>query len=37
LSLLSGFVLADADGKPSAAAEAVLRNGAAVPFLMSES
>jgi tRNA1(Val) A37 N6-methylase TrmN6 len=37
LSLLSGFVLADADGKPSVAAEAVLRNGAAVPFLMSES
>ncbi len=28
LSLLPGFVLADADGKPSAAAEAVLRDGA---------
>ncbi len=35
LSLLPGFVLADADGKPSAAAEAVLRDGAVVPFLKS--
>ncbi|MFZ0779124.1 MAG: methyltransferase, partial [Xanthobacteraceae bacterium] len=35
LSLLSGFVLADADGKPSAAAEAVLRDGAVLPFLKS--
>lgn len=30
LSLLPGFVLADANGKPSAAAEAVLRDGAAL-------
>ena len=37
LSLLPSFVLADDDGKPSAAAEAVLRNGAAVPFLKNES
>ncbi|MGB7254055.1 MAG: methyltransferase, partial [Xanthobacteraceae bacterium] len=35
LSLLPGFVLADADGKPSAAAEAVLRDGAVLPFLKS--
>jgi tRNA1(Val) A37 N6-methylase TrmN6 len=32
LSLLPGFVLADADGKPSAAAESVLRHGAALPL-----
>jgi tRNA1(Val) A37 N6-methylase TrmN6 len=32
LSLLPGFVLADADGKPSAAAEAVLRANAALPL-----
>jgi tRNA1(Val) A37 N6-methylase TrmN6 len=32
LSLLPGLVLADADGKPSAAAEALLRGGAALPF-----
>jgi tRNA1(Val) A37 N6-methylase TrmN6 len=32
LSLLPGFVLADASGKPSAAAEAVLRDGAVLPF-----
>lgn len=32
LTLLPGFVLADADGKPSAAAEAVLRDGAVLPF-----
>jgi tRNA1(Val) A37 N6-methylase TrmN6 len=32
LALLSGIVLADADGKPSAQAEAVLRNGLALPF-----
>jgi tRNA1(Val) A37 N6-methylase TrmN6 len=32
LSLLPGVVLADADGKPSAAAEAVLREGAVLPF-----
>jgi tRNA1(Val) A37 N6-methylase TrmN6 len=30
LALLPGFLLADADGKPSAAAEAVLRNGEAL-------
>ncbi len=35
LSLQPGFVLADADGKPSAAAEAVLRDGAVLPFLKS--
>ncbi len=33
LSLRPGFILAGADGKPSAAAEAVLRDGAALPFL----
>jgi tRNA1(Val) A37 N6-methylase TrmN6 len=32
LSLLPGFVLADADGKPTAAANAVLRDGAALPL-----
>ena len=32
LTLLPGLVLADADGKPSRAAEAVLRDGAALPF-----
>jgi tRNA1(Val) A37 N6-methylase TrmN6 len=32
LALLPGFVLADADGKPTAAAEAVLREGAALPL-----
>jgi tRNA1(Val) A37 N6-methylase TrmN6 len=32
LSLLPGLVLADGDGKPSAAAEAVLRGGTALPF-----
>lgn len=31
LSLLPGLVLADADGRPSAAAEAVLRDGAILP------
>jgi len=30
--LLPGFVLADADGKPSEAAESVLREGAALPM-----
>jgi tRNA1(Val) A37 N6-methylase TrmN6 len=30
LALLSGFLLAEADGKPTAAAEAVLRNGEAL-------
>ena len=35
LSLLPGFVLADADGKPTAQAEAVLRDGAALPLLKS--
>ena len=30
LALLPGFLLADADGKPTAAAEAVLRNGEAL-------
>jgi tRNA1(Val) A37 N6-methylase TrmN6 len=30
LALLPGFVLADADGKPSRPAEAVLRDGAAL-------
>jgi tRNA1(Val) A37 N6-methylase TrmN6 len=32
LSLLQGFVLAAADGRPSAEAEAVLRHGAALPL-----
>ena len=32
LSLRPGFVLADADGKPSAAAEAVFRDGTVLPF-----
>jgi tRNA1(Val) A37 N6-methylase TrmN6 len=32
LSLLPGFVLADPRGKPSAAADAVLRDGAALPM-----
>ena len=32
VSLLPGFVLADADGRPSADAEAVLRDGAVLPF-----
>jgi tRNA1(Val) A37 N6-methylase TrmN6 len=32
LSLLPGFVLANADGKPSPQAEAVLRGGAALPL-----
>lgn len=32
LTLLPGLVLADAAGKPSMAAEAVLRDGAALPF-----
>jgi tRNA1(Val) A37 N6-methylase TrmN6 len=32
LSLLPGLVLADADGKPSAQADAVLRDGAALPL-----
>jgi tRNA1(Val) A37 N6-methylase TrmN6 len=32
LALLPGLVLADADGHPSAAAEAVLRHGAALPL-----
>jgi tRNA1(Val) A37 N6-methylase TrmN6 len=32
LSLLSGFVLADADGKPSGAAEQVLRGGGVLPL-----
>ncbi len=31
-ALLPGFVLADADGKPTAQAEAVLRDGAALPL-----
>jgi tRNA1(Val) A37 N6-methylase TrmN6 len=35
LSLPPGFVLADAGGKPSAEAEAVLREGAAVPWPVS--
>jgi tRNA1(Val) A37 N6-methylase TrmN6 len=35
LSLLPGFVLADADGKPSAAAEAVLRDGAVLAVSLS--
>jgi tRNA1(Val) A37 N6-methylase TrmN6 len=32
LSLLPGFVLADANGNPTAAAEAVLRSGDVLPF-----
>jgi tRNA1(Val) A37 N6-methylase TrmN6 len=32
LSLLSGFVLADANGRPTAQAETVLRDGAALPL-----
>ncbi|MGB6341197.1 MAG: methyltransferase, partial [Xanthobacteraceae bacterium] len=32
LSLLPGFVLAGADGKPSTAAEAVFRDGTILPF-----
>ena len=32
LSLLPGFLLANADGKPTAAAEAVLRGGATLPL-----
>jgi tRNA1(Val) A37 N6-methylase TrmN6 len=32
LSLLSGFVLADANGKPTAQAETILRDGAALPL-----
>jgi tRNA1(Val) A37 N6-methylase TrmN6 len=35
LALLPGFALADAGGKPSAAAEAVLRDGAALPLIAS--
>ncbi len=35
LALLPGLVLADADGKPSAAAEAVLRQGLALPLIRS--
>ena len=33
LTLLPGFVLADADGKPTTAAETVLRDGAALPLI----
>jgi tRNA1(Val) A37 N6-methylase TrmN6 len=33
LTLLSGFVLTDADGKPAVAAETVLRDGAALPLI----
>jgi tRNA1(Val) A37 N6-methylase TrmN6 len=33
LALLSGFALTDADGKPAAAAETVLRDGAALPLV----
>jgi tRNA1(Val) A37 N6-methylase TrmN6 len=33
LSILPGFVLADADGKPTAQAETVLREGAALPLI----
>jgi tRNA1(Val) A37 N6-methylase TrmN6 len=33
LTLLSGFPLADADGKPTVAAETVLRDGAALPLI----
>jgi hypothetical protein len=32
LSLLPGFILADAAGKPTAQAEAVLRRGALLPL-----
>jgi len=32
LSLLSGFVLAEANGKPTAQAETILRDGAALPL-----
>jgi tRNA1(Val) A37 N6-methylase TrmN6 len=32
LALLPGFMLTDAEGKPTAAAETVLRDGAALPF-----
>jgi tRNA1(Val) A37 N6-methylase TrmN6 len=32
LALLPGFMLADAEGRPTEAAEAVLRDGAALPF-----
>ena len=32
LSLLPGFLLANADGKPTAEAEAVLRGGATLPL-----
>jgi tRNA1(Val) A37 N6-methylase TrmN6 len=32
LALLPGLVLAGADGRPSAAAEAVLRHGGALPL-----
>ncbi len=32
LALLPGFVLADAEGKPTAQAEAVLREGAVLPL-----
>jgi tRNA1(Val) A37 N6-methylase TrmN6 len=35
LTLLPGFVLADADGKPTAAAETVLRAGGALPLAQS--
>lgn len=37
LSLLPGFVLADADGKPSAAAEAVLRDALSLQSYGAES
>jgi tRNA1(Val) A37 N6-methylase TrmN6 len=33
LTLLPGFVLADLDGKPTVAAETVLREGAALPLI----
>lgn len=33
LTLLSGFALADGDGKPTVAAETVLRDGAALPLI----
>ncbi len=33
LSLLPGFLLADADGRPSAQAESVLRDGAVLPLI----
>jgi tRNA1(Val) A37 N6-methylase TrmN6 len=35
LALLPGLVLADADGRPSAEAEAILRHGAALPLISS--